>query len=170
MPRVVDAIVRAREPTVVELTLARPCSIVGIVWDPDSETALEGARVAVHSADGQLVSETVTDDEGSYRITGLRSGAYRVALDVPTGFVSAQKTRDVAPLPNETVEVDFEVRPGGVVRGRVVDEHSGEPLAGVEVVLRDHEGRELRRARTTATGEYEFVNLPEDRYHVAIDN
>jgi serine-aspartate repeat-containing protein C/D/E len=168
MPKIADAIVRAREPTVLDLTLLRPATISGLIWDPDAEAALEGVEVSLLSPDGSKIGATFTDAEGQYRFGGLRSGSYQVVPSSPHGYVSLDAAKTVTVRPNEAVEVDFEYRPGGVVKGRVLDEHTGEPLADVQVVLLDAEGRALRRARTTAGGEYEFVNLPEDRYRVAI--
>ena len=168
MPKIVDAIVRAREPTVLELTLARPSCILGLVWDPDAEAALEGAEVRLLTRDGNVVRTAHSGADGKYRFDGLRAGSYSIDLVTPVGFVTPSGTKPATVGPNETVEVDFELRPGGIVRGRVVDEDTGEPLADVNVVLLDTQGRALRRARTTRTGEYEFVNLPEDRYQVAI--
>lgn len=168
MPKIVDAIVHAREPTVLDLTLARPSMIAGLVWDPDAEAALEGAQVRLLTAEGNEVRNTHTDENGRYRFEGLRAGNYRVDLVAPTGYVAADGTKLAEVGPNSTVEIDFELRPGGVVRGRVVDEDTGQPLADVNVVLLDTQGRPLRRVRTTQAGEYEFVNLPEDRYQLAI--
>ena len=168
MPKIVDAIVHAREPTVLELTLARPSSITGLVWDPDAEAALEGAEVRLLTGEGNVVRTHHTGADGKYRFDGIRAGSYRVDLVTPLGYVTPAGTKPVTVGPNETAEVDFELRPGGVVRGRVVDEDTGEPLSDVNVVLLDAQGRALRRVRTTHSGEYEFVNLPEDRYQVAI--
>jgi large repetitive protein len=168
MPKIVDAIVHAREPTVLELTLSRPSTITGLVWDPDAEAALEGAEVRLLSSGGTTIRTNHTGADGKYRFEALRAGSYKIDLVTPTGYVTPEGTKPATVGPNETIEVDFELRPGGVVKGRVVDEDTGEPLPNVNVVLLDTQGRALRRARTTQTGEYEFVNLPEDRYQVAI--
>ncbi|HEX9816650.1 MAG TPA: carboxypeptidase regulatory-like domain-containing protein [Candidatus Thermoplasmatota archaeon] len=168
MPKIVDAIVHAREPTILELTLSRPSRIRGLVWDPDAEAALEGAEVRLLGAEGNVLRATHTDAEGNYLFEGLRAGSYKVDLVTPTGFVTPTGTKTSRVGPNECVEVDFELRPGGLVRGRVVDEDTGEPLSDVNVVLLDAQGKPLRRVKTTTKGEYEFINLPEDRYQVAI--
>ena len=168
MPKIVDAIVHAREPTVLELTLSRPSRIHGLVWDPDAEAALEGTEVRLLTPGGHVVRTTHTDGEGKYVFDGLRAGTYKVDLVTPIGYVASSGTKAATVGPNQATEIDFELRPGGVVKGRVVDEDTGEPLADVKVVLLDSAGKPLRRATTTRTGEYEFVNLPEDRYQVAV--
>ncbi len=168
MPKIVDAIVHAREPTVLELTLSRPSRIHGLVWDPDAEAALEGTEVRLLTTEGNVVRTTYTDGTGNYTFDGLRAGTYKVDVVTPMGYVTSTGTKPAAVGPNQATEVDFELRPGGVVRGRVVDEDTGEPLPDVQVVLLDSNGKPLRRVTTTRTGEYEFINLPEDRYQVTV--
>lgn len=169
MPRSHDAVVRAREPTVLDLTLARPGTIHGLVCDPVSDASLEGVEVLLRHPDGST-QRSLTGPHGSFQFDNLRAANYVIEVVAPIGYVAPASRQEVVLVPNGNVEADFELMPGGIVRGRVLDEHSGEPLPDVPVVLLDSQGNALRRARTTAGGEYEFVNLPEDRYRVAIDD
>lgn len=163
-----DAVVRAHEPTVLDLTLGRPGRIEGTVIDPIQDAALEGVEIRLLGPDGAEVERTTTDEAGSYGFGPLRPGAYAVEALAPIGYVASVGPHPVQVDPNGTSAADLELRPGGIVRGRVVDEHSGEPLDGVAVELLDSQGRSLRQATTTEGGAYEFVNLPEDRYTVRV--
>jgi len=55
------------------------------------------------------------------------------------------------------------------IAGRVVDGHSGQPLAGVNVVLTDprHNGRQLTQGATDSLGKYNFVLRNTSRFGLA---
>lgn len=54
----------------------------------------------------------------------------------------------------------------GAICGRVVDAHSGEPLANVDLMLAETRGRASAKATTDTAGFYHFANLAESDYHV----
>ncbi|HLG14833.1 MAG TPA: carboxypeptidase-like regulatory domain-containing protein [Blastocatellia bacterium] len=86
------------------------------------------------------LSKTSTDDEGAYRLTRLPAGQYRVvpfgpALVIQDEANPAQPGRRVSVADGETVDkIDFALKRGGVITGRVTDT-DGRPLTGQRVTL-----------------------------------
>ncbi|RRR71813.1 MAG: hypothetical protein EI684_10980 [Candidatus Viridilinea halotolerans] len=68
------------------------------------EVGRAGVTVRLRSADNTTtISTTTTDANGIYTFTGLISATYRVAIDVPTGFVSTRDTTVDTPNPNANI-------------------------------------------------------------------
>lgn len=79
-------------------------TVQGQVMTVDLDAVL-GARVAV-VADGELVSEARTDDQGDYTITGLEAGEYRVQVTAPCCRESLQ---GIALQEDETLDLSFQL-------------------------------------------------------------
>jgi outer membrane receptor for ferrienterochelin and colicin len=83
-------------------------SISGMVVD-ESGAAIEGARITV-VGEGGARATTVTRDDGSFAISGLFFGHYRIQVDSDS-FESGQTFAQVAEVvPNASVEVRLRVR------------------------------------------------------------
>lgn len=108
--------------------------IGGTVTGPDGKP-LAGARVEAKPelalVDTDMLSAT-SDDKGHYGIQGLSPGRVKVAVDFP-GLVAPDPVR--AQVPEEGyVAVDLRFAPSkALVRGTVVDEATGKPIAGARV-------------------------------------
>jgi RNA polymerase sigma factor (sigma-70 family) len=117
-----------------------PCRpVVGVVRDKDTGKPLAGVIVRSYArliAGGSqriidLVS-TTTDARGRYRLTGLPGGpGYKIAA-VPTGdepyvVQSLLVPGDFGPGP---ATVDFELRRGVWIEGKMTDKETGQPLRG----------------------------------------
>lgn len=77
--------------------------------------------------------KTMTDNEGRYRLTGLRAARYRVKPFAPSHISGHEKTVTVAA--GDTVEnIDFSLARGCVITGRVV-KADGRPVIGETVTL-----------------------------------
>ena len=115
--------------------------IVGTVRDAETGAPLAGVRIGgnLMSAQQGYAREgaaTVTDEDGRYRLAGLPviepTDRYLLFIDGPAGgpYLNAMlefrsETPALQPLP-----FDFELRRGVVVRGRITDKVTGEPVPG----------------------------------------
>ncbi len=110
-------------------------AISGRVLTADTGRPVKRARLTV-SGGGRGGRTVTTDDQGRYQITELAAGNYTVTAS-KSGFVDAmfgqrrplQPGTQVQLADGQTVaDIDLRLTRGGVITGRVADEH-GEPLA-----------------------------------------
>ena len=105
--------------------------------------------------------ETVTDSNGSYRLTGLKDGEYRADFIIG-GFYGGVGDRVFHISGSKTVSVNTQLEPLGTLHGRVADEE-GKPVAGIRierdpgVVTRDY-------SVTNENGEFTLRNLYPESY------
>jgi len=118
-----------------------------------------------------------TDQEGLYRITRVGSGNYLVAPVAPN-LVIADSTgnpqgQSVIITESENVEgINFDLVPGGVITGRVVDSE-GQPLIEQFVAIlpadeRSQRGPNAPGVATDDRGVYRIFGLPAGRYKVSV--
>jgi RNA polymerase sigma factor (sigma-70 family) len=112
---------------------ARP--IVGIVRDRDTGKPLAGVTVQSDKFAGVNVSgdsslQAVTDKDGRYRLTGMPKGVGNAIKAAPApGQPYFQALREVEDGPGlEPVTVDFSLKRGVLVKGRVLDKATGRPV------------------------------------------
>lgn len=110
--------------------------VVGVVRDKDTKKPLAGARVQSDALAGDIVHgrdlvRAVTDAEGRYRLAGLPKGEGNAILVVPPDdqpyLVIGREMKDTPEL--DPVTVDFELKRGVWVTGRVTDKKTGQPVA-----------------------------------------
>lgn len=121
--------------------------------------------------------KTKTDQEGVYRITKVTSGSYFVAPVAPAfviaGSGSESMGQSVIITESENIDgIDFELVPGGVITGKVVDSE-GRPLIDERVSATPIDDRDQRRGfmggmTTDDRGVYRFFGLPAGRYKVSV--
>ncbi len=150
----------------------KPLSGVMVEFLPERRPGQAGRVEPLHA---------VADEQGSYHITGIPEGSYRVKIlpneyliVVGSPYPMRQKLINVAE--GEKVEqFDLVLKRGGVITGRVSDA-SGRPIAGQEIkltLISDNGKRQLssyNSARVTMTDEqgvYRIFPLPEGRYLVS---
>jgi protocatechuate 3,4-dioxygenase beta subunit len=123
-----------------------------------------------------------TDDDGQYHIVGVEAGAYYLYALAP-GFISSDQPRQEGKTLNvsegENIgNIDFELKQGGVITGRVADSQ-GRPLADERVTLSrldkngrpqsdTYYGRNFTMFMTDDRGVYRIYGLPEGRYLVSV--
>ncbi len=134
-------------------------NIEGTVKDHDSDTAIEGATVAVEGTD---LSAT-TDANGYYLLENVPTGEQNVTASAD-GYYS--ETATVTVVEDATVLQDFalETIPTYKVSGKVTD-GSGNALEGAVVVI---EGTELS-ATTESEGGYSISGVEEGTYNITAD-
>ena len=120
----------------------------------------------------------VTDVDGNYQIVGVNEGSYFVrpiapALVVSDTETSAEPGKIVVITSGETASnIDFELRPGAVVTGKVTDSEGRvvvEEMVSLEPVTESNP--RVRRApafRTDDRGIYRLFGVPPGRYRVAV--
>ncbi len=119
-----------------------------------------------------------TGASGVYTITGLPAGDYRVRIDdmwgIPDGyareFYPNTPNYDLAqpiavPAGGTISNIDFALEPGGIIRGRVVDQDTGLPLPNINVNADPGLGWGIS-ACTNSNGEYELRALPYAGYRL----
>ena len=148
----------------------------------DSDGAGIGS-VTVYAYDyntGNYVMGASTDSEGYYSITGLLSGTYRVLAGTwGTPYVSeyyddvydwADAAGVVVIEGQETSGIDFGLRVGGTISGRVVSDSDGAGVAGVSVYADDYNtGTPVSGASTDSDGYYSITGLHGGTYGVRAD-
>ncbi|MBL8191448.1 MAG: carboxypeptidase regulatory-like domain-containing protein, partial [Acidobacteria bacterium] len=134
----------------------------------------------------QNLIQTVTDENGIYRFTGLNAGGYRVMPMTETlvtaagnaqGFGGAGKTVNVSD--GQTVsQIDFAMARGGVITGRVTD-NNGRPIIAERLNLmmvnetgqaRPAFGGNRAGVETDDRGVYRAYGLPAGKYLVSAGN
>jgi RNA polymerase sigma factor (sigma-70 family) len=152
-----------------------PCTPVeGVVTDLDTGKPVAGATVfnALNTPHGmgRHMVETKTDGQGRYRLDGRpnRTG-YRVTVIAPKGEPYIL-VADYPPRvePGKTAKLDFKVKRGVFITGKVTDEATGRPLqATVEYRtwadnphLKDMPRVWWVKTTSGADGTYKLVGLP----------
>jgi RNA polymerase sigma factor (sigma-70 family) len=154
--------------------------IAGVVRDKDTKKPLPGITVqsykmANNPIHGRDTLQTTTDAQGRYRLTGMPKGEGNKIVAVPGGDkpypLSGKSVPDSPGL--DPVTVDFELKLGVWIEGKVTDKATGKPLqARVEYFalyanpnLRDYAGFEgafISRSvlNVKEDGSYRVVGLP----------
>ncbi len=157
----------------------RSVPIVGTIRDMDNGKPLAGVTIQSYTLQGHPISglgrgfiRTKTDEQGRYRLTGIPVGKDNVILAVPPVDQPYLVLRKSAELPadKDSVEIDFRLKRGVWIRGRVTDAATGEPVrAEVEYFFRLEGQREKRIPgfarlntlyRTDEEGRYAIPGLP----------
>jgi hypothetical protein len=148
----------------VEVVLPEGRTITGRVVDAQTKHPIAGARVGMGWT---LFRETTTDQDGRYTLFGWTAkGRYEIAVD-------AEGYGQVNTFVGTKESVDFELMPGGAVKGRVVDQ-DGEPVAGVCIgaIGSVRQGRtQVTSRRHTASspdGTFELGGLRTDLVHALV--
>jgi len=163
--------------TGVDFYLPLGGSIFGVVKD-DADNSLEGIQIVacVYDYDGYCM-DAYSDGDGTYLITGLPPGDYRVwagSESYVTEFY--EETNDwnlatrVGVVGGVTVtEINFSLEEGGSISGIVKDDGEN-PLEGIQVVACEYEGGYCMDAYSEGDGTYLITGLPVSEYRVQAGN
>jgi protocatechuate 3,4-dioxygenase beta subunit len=170
--RVDRVAVRAGETTTADFNLGHGVTVHGLVLRGGEPVPDAFVMFSPEERGAGGMTTTRSDEAGAYSVRDVAPGAYRVMVDSTPLRATVPDVRDY-PL-------DLEV-PAGVIRGVVVDDHTGEPVAEAIVNVRQASSgpaktraREFRtpfagRARTGEDGSFEVLGIADGDYeaHVA---
>ncbi len=143
----------------LEIVLTRGARVFGRVVGLSPEK-LDGLAVTASAGGVQLRAEVAHD--GSYELSSMPSGM--TMMSVGGGEVPYRLETVVVPAEGE-LEVDFEIGrltlSGVVLRG-------GQPMGGVEVMVRDREQRFPRGERTSVDGRFSIRNIDPGEYDLSL--
>ena len=181
---------------------ARPASLSGVVYHDHNNNGLmesgdEGIGgvtiqvIPVSTIDGSTAPIiTTTNSDGSWAVTGLAPGTYRVVEIQPAAYIDGIDTpgnaggtavnpgdqiNGIVLAPGQAgINYKFGEYKPGTISGRVhadldgdCEYDPGEPLlSGVTVKLLDQNGNVIATTQTNAQGEYEFTGLAPGTYGV----
>ena len=150
-------------------------SITGRITAASDHLPRTGVSVCVYPNSGVGSFQCVTTGgNGSYIITGLPTGNYSIGVDQDGWAVEYYNQKyyrggedHLQVVAGQTLSgIDLELDPGASISGRVTDQVSGAPLAGVQVVLG---GREEYFDCTDEEGNYSISGVRyEDGYYGGI--
>ncbi|MBX3161351.1 MAG: carboxypeptidase regulatory-like domain-containing protein [Deltaproteobacteria bacterium] len=125
--------------------------VTGLVWEVDTGATIRGKLLTKSGApveDASLWAQSIggaardkqgwgnnqSERDGSYELTGLKAGSYKIEVQTDKGVPPRDGYRaEVAA--GATVEKDLVLDDGGKIAGTVVDE-TGKPVSGVDVRAR----------------------------------
>jgi hypothetical protein len=102
----------------VAAPVASAQGLTGRVVDAVTQESLPGANVAVLGSDGAVQGGTATNPDGTYQISGLPAGTYRVRASF-VGYDTQIRT-DVVVQPSRSTFLLFELREAALDAGEVV--------------------------------------------------
>ncbi len=161
----------------VTATADQPILPVELVFDPgytlSGQVTQGGQPVAGANVFAGLLggggrqATAVTDDAGSYQLTGLQQGTYTVAAMSAAAGSSQRQT--VTLTSDQTLDIEF---PSAKITGQVVDADGNLPLANATVTATAQDpnaapGARQRPVATDSNGQFSFAGLAEGPYTVA---
>jgi RNA polymerase sigma factor (sigma-70 family) len=154
--------------------------IRGMVRDRDSGKPLAGVTIRARMGPvgashfvGDPYLEATTNTEGRYQLVGLtREAGHRVEVLPPSGQPYLRSTRkSPAAARLDPLTMDFTLKRGVLIRGRVTDKETGQPVPALVRYLAFYDNPHLKEApgfrnseeveaRTTKDGSFTLVGLP----------
>lgn len=131
---------------------------------------MSGIRIIVEGNDRQF--ETITDNDGHYRIVGVPEGKYEVTALLQKPF-AASSTKIEVKKNGCGAEADFGAELDGQIKGRILDTQ-GSPVARARLMLmpadkasKDESSKSIMWYGTDENGQYKYDRLPPGRYILA---
>jgi hypothetical protein len=158
-----------------QLSLEPETIITGRLTDPTG-APISGQRVLARIVGARMVSQhqyaAVTDADGQYRIGGLFPDAiFNVWPEPQPSLVAALRTTRLLDAGETQTDFDFQMEPGFVVTGRVMEGATNRAVSGailsVDSVNQKRQMERINQVRTNSSGEYE-VRLPPGETHMSV--
>ena len=160
-------------------------TITGTVTDEATGAPVAGIFVQVYAASGAWAANAMTDGAGTYRATGLSTGAYYIRTSNSGPYVD--ELYENVPCPGgscavtagtgvsvaagaTTANIDFRLTLGGTIAGTVTDASTAVPLANLDVRVYAASGGWAANATTDGAGRYLATGLSTGTYYVQTSN
>lgn len=157
-------------PKTVELRIDKPAEVEFINHKAGSllikkvnsvdGSALAGATFKVTTAEGTLIGEVTSNQNGYATLDNLEPGAYIVSeIKGPDGFILDNTPHTVVVKKNETATVEIANTPMSVLEIRKVDNITGKPLSGITFEVEKLSGERIGTFVTDAAGRIVIPDL-----------
>ncbi len=160
----------------IDAALAAAGQVTGRVTDAATHVGLGGVGVDVYDSSGNFLTAAATAADGTYAVSGLGSGSYRVGFQPASGNYGPQFYNGKSSLASAdpvavsagstTSGIDAALLAGGRLTGKVTDAATNAGLGGVEVDVYDSSGDFLTGATTAGDGAYGVSGLGSGAYRV----
>ncbi len=168
------SVLEGQETPNINFSLDLGGTISGIVTDAQGNP-IEGAWVQACSDDGGGWGDAETGSDGTYKITGLVTGEYRVDVwaegYLPEFYDGVRDWDFATPVSvvegQDTLNINFSLDVGGTISG-VVTDAQGNPIEGAWVEAYSDDSSGWGSAETDADGSYEIDGLATGEYRVQV--
>jgi len=163
----------------ISMALGKAGSISGTLSDRITGGGIAGASLYVFNlGSGEFAGSGQSDGNGTYTISGLASGSYRLRIDPPssTGYLEkwyngpdAYLCADIVSVnaPNTTTGIDASLDRGGSLSGRITDATTGSGISGASIFLTNtstHAGIYLSNTTIDSSGAFIIGGVPSGDY------
>ena len=165
--------------TGINFSLASGGTISGTVYAADGTTPVSGANLWANGYDDEGGHGwTNSESDGTYTISGLSAGEYRVEVEaddlvhkIYDGTTQWHLATPVSVLEGQdTSGIDFTLETGGIISGTVYEGNGTTPLPGVHVSASSYDGDGgWGWAETAQDGTYVMNGLATGDYRVQVD-
>ena len=157
-------------PKTVELRIDKPAEVEFINHKAGSllikkvnsvdGSALAGATFKVTTAEGTLIGEVTSNQNGYATLDNLGPGAYIVSeIKGPDGYILDNTPHTVVVKKNETATVEIANTPMSTLEIRKVDSVTGKPLSGITFEVEKLSGERIGTFTTDAAGRIVIPDL-----------
>ena len=157
-------------PKTVELRIDKPAEVEFINHKAGSllikkvnsvdGSALAGATFKVTTAEGTLIGEVTSNQNGYATLDNLEPGTYIVSeIKGPDGFILDTTPHTVVVKKNEMATVEIANTPMSTLEIRKVDSVTGKPLSGITFEVEKLSGERIGTYTTDATGRIVIPDL-----------
>ncbi len=160
--------------------------VTGKVYEKEMGLPIRGARIVLsdflHYTENNIDYRYIwspwtayTDSLGKFYISNIPAGTYRCMAEADTlNYVAQFYNRADIPADatiltigaaTSSIELDFSLRKGGIIRGKVVD-NNGSPINSVTVNVASVEKRRMFQTATGIDGTYAVTGIPQGNWYI----
>ena len=164
--------------TTANFALSPGATISGRITDADTGLAIAGVRVKASNIFDAPGAEGYSDADGVYTVKGVAPGTYRIRARAQgrgyiqqyhDGEIYRDKATEVAVSGTEEVHgIDFVLKRGATISGRVVDASTGLPISNMEIHAGPRDGEHLAWEYTQGDGTYVLRGMPDGLIEVEV--